>query len=141
MSMPPSFGVSATDILPSLPVDSSAIPATGGRLSLESIDRFIAAAGAELRGLIEHAGHNPEALPTSTLLQVQKDIVPYAVAESLAALGHSGPSYTQARVKWTQAIERWKRASQTVASAPNSAMSNVDEDGPSSPWTSRGFKF
>ena len=141
MSTPPTYGVTAADVLVSLPVDSHAIPATGGRLSLSDLDAYIAQGGAELTGLIEFAGHDPSSLPSATLLQVQRDIVQYALAEALAKLGHGGPMLTNARIKWEAALTRWRRAPQTVAQAPSTAMSNIPDDAAPSPWMGRGFKF
>lgn len=141
MSTPPSYGVSAADVTPSLPIDTTALPSNGGRLSVADLDTYITAAGAELRGYLEAAGHDPSNLDGAALLQVQKAIVHYAVAEALAKLGHSGPAYTQARLKWEREVERWSKAPQSVASAPGVTMTNIPEDAPASPWTSRGFKF
>jgi len=143
MSTPPSYGVAWSDV--PLPVDTSAIPVTGGRLSQADLAGFIEAAGIQLTGLVQRAGIDANTLTTQQLLQVQKDILPYAQHQALAKMGNSGPAYTQALARWQAVIAKWSNASSEVPDAGITSLNNLPADAGepycNSPWTGRHFRF
>lgn len=144
MSAPPSYGVTWTDV--GLPFDTSALPVTGGRLSQTDLAGYIEAAGVELTGLLNRASINPTTLTVNQLLQVQKDIIPYAQMMALAKVGNSGPQYTQARARWEAVLMKWTTAGSTVPDAPNTALNNVPhhadcDHAQDYGWRSRNFRF
>lgn len=144
MATPPSYGVAWSDV--GLPFDTSALPVTGGRLSQTDLAGYIEAAGVTLTGLLNRAGISPSALTTNQLLQVQKDIIPYAQMEALFKVGNTGPAYTQARARWETVLAKWSSATSTTPDAPSTALNNVPRDACCDNaqrygWRNRNFRF
>src|SRR5690606_30793329 len=143
MSTPPSYGVTWQDVR--LPLDMDAIPATGGRISRADLAAYIEAGGVEVTGLMQRAGIDPTSLTTLQLIQVQKDIIPYAQHMALAQIGNSGPAYTQALARWQAVVTKWASSSSLTPGAATTALNNLPEEAfdidARSPWTGRGFRF
>lgn len=136
-----SYGVTSQDVRAKLPVDTSAMPATGGRLSLADLDAYILEGSAIVTGWVERAGRNPNELEDDARAALGAVIESYACMQALLKLGHgeSGSKYLAFKRRFEAEEKKWATSPQLVAGSPTTVESNVDVDARPSDYTRSRF--
>jgi hypothetical protein len=136
-----SYGVTTADVTSKLPVDASAIPATGGRLSQADLTGFIQEASALVTGWVERAGRDPATLSDDARITLTVAIEAYAGMQALLKLGHgeSGSKYQGFKRRFDAEERKWALSPQLVAGSPTTVESNVSPDATPSDYTRGRF--
>ena len=135
------YGVTSADVLAKLPVDASAIPATGGRLSLADLDAMIAQASGIVTGWVQRAGMAEATLTDDARAALAAAIEAHVSMAALLKLGHGeqGSKYQAMRRRYEAEERKWATSPQMVSGAPLVAESNVDSDATPSPYRRASF--
>lgn len=135
------YGITSADVLTKLPVDASAIPATGGRLSLADLDAMIAQASGIVTGWVERAGMSAATLTDDARAALAAAIEAHVSMAALLKLGHGeqGSKYQAMRRRYDAEERKWATSPQLVSGAPLTAESNVAQDATPSPYRRDSF--
>jgi hypothetical protein len=135
------YGVTVADVKAKLPIDSSAIPSTGGRLSDADLTEFIAEGSALVTGWLGRAGRTEAALDDDARATVGIAIEAYAAMQALLKLGHGegGAKYLGFKRRFEAEERKWAISPQLVAGAPTTVESNVAVDATPSNYTRGRF--
>jgi hypothetical protein len=137
-----SYGVTTADVTGKLPVDASAIPPTGGRLSLADLSTYIEEASALVTGWVQRAGRDPATLTDDARVTLAAAIESYAAMQALLKLGHgeSGSKYQGFKRRFDAEERKWAISPQLVAGSPTTVESNVSADATPSDYTRGRFQ-
>lgn len=135
------YGVTLADVLAKLPIDASAIPATGGRLSEADLADYISEGSALVTGWLQRAGRTESALDDDARATVGIAIEAYAAMQALIKLGHGegGAKYLSFKRRFEAEEKKWSISPQLVAGAPTTVESNVAVDATPSNYTRSRF--
>lgn len=103
------FGMTYTDLLGNLPFGTSGVSATS-KVSTGDLTSWIAAAGAELAGVLVKAGVGIDhtTMDADVLAQVRSAIIAYCVWQSLLKLGHSAALATSKRDEYMRLVQQYR---------------------------------
>lgn len=135
------YGVTVADVTAKLPIDASAIPATGGRLSEADLTAYISEASAMVTGWVQRSGRSAATLDADALATVGVAIEAYAAMQALLKLGHgeSGSKYLGFKRRFEAEERKWSLSPQLIAGAPTTVESNIAADATPSDYTRARF--
>lgn len=115
-----------TDVLPDLPFGTSRISATS-KVSTTDLTGWIAAAGAELAGVLSKAGISTDhtSLEADVLEQVQAAIRAYCVWQALLKLGQSAALMREKRDEYQRLVKQYRDRPALLTGQGSEYRSNV----------------
>lgn len=125
------FGVSAQDVLNTLPADTSNVTNTSAGLNTEQIEGFITRASGILSATLERHGINPASLADNGLELAREAVIAYAAEKSLERIGASADQINRRRDEWNQLLKELRSTPQNLGVAQDvptaqKVRSNID---------------
>jgi len=129
------FGITFSDVLPDLPINSASISTTSTPISTGDLTAYIEDAGSQLSGVMQIAGLDPASLSDDAIQQAQAAIKSYAVGKALQHLGYSGSKLDGAFSRWREQYDRYKANPRLLKGKGSRVRSNVDQSSTAEPFT------
>lgn len=136
------FGIVAADILPDLPIDTSAISATSIPLSTGDLTTWIEDASAQLVAVIQRAGLDPASLDDNTQAQMRQAVKAYALGKSLGVLYLTSASEA-ALTRWDSIKAHYSASPRSLAGRGSRVLTTIEATStpPTRFFTGPGNKF
>lgn len=118
-------GVSAQDVLQTLPVNTVSVTATSSGLNFGIIDGFVERAAGQVNAQLVRHGMEPTSLdPNST--QIARDaIIAYAAAQALERMGGSAEQIERRLREWRDLTQLLRQQPQVMGAAQDAASAQL----------------
>lgn len=125
------FGVSAQDVLNTLPADTSNVTNTSAGLNTEQIEGFIERASGQVSATLVRHGIDPAALGDNERELVRDAVIAYAAVYSLERIGGAQDQITRRQEEWRSIIKLLREQPQNLgasqdATTAQKVRSNID---------------
>jgi hypothetical protein len=139
-------GVTPTEVLQTLPVDTTRVSADSNGLNLGIVDGYIARAAGQVNAQLARHGIEPEALDPNTTQIAQEAIIQFSAALCLERLGASPDQIDRRRSDWRDLFDLLQRSPQVLGSAQDTAeavvvKSNVSLESGKSRWRRGSYRW
>lgn len=142
------FGVSAQDVLNTLPADTSNVTPTSNGLNTAQVEDFIERASGQVSATLVRHGIDPAALGDNERELVRDAVIAYAAAYSLERIGGAQDQITRRLDEWRGLIKLLRDQPQNLgasqdATTAQKVRSNIDPSARRPEdrrrWNSRNF--
>lgn len=137
-------GVSAQDVLATLPMNTTAVSANSNGLNFGLIDGYIERAAGQVNAQLTRHGMDPAALDPDSSQIARDAIIAYAAAQSLERAGAAADQIERRLREWRDLVQLLKREPQAMGASQgptNIVKTNITEPDRPSPWRGRRTRW
>lgn len=140
------FGVSAKDVLDTLPSDTTNVNATSKGLNTQQIEGFISRASGQISAILVRHGISPDSLGDDEIELIRDAVIAYASGYSLERIGSSSEQINRRFEEWKRLVDMIQSTPQNLGESQNvqsaqKVKSNINPNCPSprGPWNSKSW--